>query len=157
MQMMDPEGKVLWEKKTEGIKLKAGRSVLQHDIALDALLKGVDSGKVIFYTKVVKDDQLLSENVYYFVNTRIMELPDPGILTEVIAGTNGTVTIRITVGRLAKNIYLLPDSDPASDFSDNYFDLLPGRTVTITVNTSLSLQQVQEQLKVISLRDTFKN
>lgn len=157
MQLMDLEGKVLWEKRVPGIMLAAGQSRLQHEIGLDVLLKGIDSGKVIFYTKLVKDDQLLSENVYYFVNTSIMELPDPGIHIAVTAGTAGTATIRITAGKLARNIYLLLDSDPSSHFSDNYFDLLPGRTVTITVNTSLSLQQVQEQLKVISLRDTFKN
>ena len=40
-------------------------------------------------------------------------------------------------------------------FEDNYFDLLPGKEVTINVKTDLSLSVFKEQLKVISLVDSY--
>ena len=41
-------------------------------------------------------------------------------------------------------------------FEDNYFDLLPGKEVTINVKTDLSLSVFKDQLKVISLVDSYK-
>ncbi|WP_232539127.1 beta-mannosidase [Chitinophaga tropicalis] len=157
MQLLDFGGKVLWQKELPGITAFAGKSMSVHDIAPAELLKGADTGKVIFYTKVVKDNKLLTENVFYFANVREMELPDPDIRTTVTAGTSGTIEVRVSTTNLARNIYLLLDKDQDSHFSDNYFDLLPGHEATITLSTRMSAEQVKEQLKVISLRDTFKN
>lgn len=157
MQLMDFEGKVLWQKDLPGITAGSGKSIPAHEIALQALLNGADSGKVIFYTKVVKDNKVLTENVYYFAKARDMELPEPGIRTTITTGEAGTIVVKVSTTKLARNIYLLLDKDQDSHFSDNYFDLLPGREMTVTLSTSMSVEQVKEQLKVISLRDTFKN
>lgn len=155
MQLMDLNGKILWAKSMAA-SAKAGQSILEHEAGLSTLLKGVDSGKVIFYTKVVKENKLLTDNVYYFVTARMMELPEPGIHTTITAGTEGTIAIKITADRLARNVYLLIDKDPASHFSDNYFDLLPGQEKNIILHTTLSVEEIKQQLKVVSLIDTFK-
>ncbi|SFD14312.1 beta-mannosidase [Chitinophaga sp. CF118] len=157
MQLMDVEGKVLWHKTLPGITARFGKSIVQHEINVSDLLKGADTGKVIFYTKVVKENKLLSDNVFYFVNANTMNLPDPGIRTEITADKEGTIQVKIAAGKLARNVYLLVDNDPESHFSNNYFDLLPGEETTVILNTTLTLQQVKDQLKVISLIDTFKN
>ncbi|SFO19392.1 beta-mannosidase [Chitinophaga sp. YR627] len=157
MQLMDLEGKVLWERSITNIQPKAAKSQLLYEVPVSELLKGFDAQKVIFYSKVVKKDELLTRNVYYFAKASTMELPDPGIQTSVTTGADGTIAVKITAGKLARNVYLLLENDPKSQFSDNYFDLLPGETATVRVNSELTLQQVKEQLKVISLRDTFKN
>jgi beta-mannosidase len=170
MQLIDLEGKVLWQQSVKNIHLTGPESKLKHQVVVSNLLKGMDERKVIFYTKVVKNNKLLTGNVYYFANAGIMELPDPGIRTEVlpdttdVAATNDdrqgkTVKVTVTAGKLARNVYLLLNDTPESQFSDNYFDLLPGQSVTVTVQVphQLSVQEIREQLKVISLRDTFKN
>jgi beta-mannosidase len=41
--------------------------------------------------------------------------------------------------------------------SDNYFDVLPGETITIKAATTASLEELKAQLKAISLTDAFKN
>ncbi|MBW8685548.1 glycoside hydrolase family 2 protein [Chitinophaga sp. B61] len=185
MQLMDLEGKVLWKQSVKDIMLKEVQSKLQHEVVVSELLKGVDERKVIFYTKVVKKDKLLTRNVYYFANASIMELPDPGIQTKITADTNNeadrpgeeryvklsdagpenapvlktTLRVTITANKHARNVYLLLDKLPDTQFSDNYFDVLPGESVTVTVKVpaQTSVQEVQEQLSVRSLRDTFKN
>jgi beta-mannosidase len=39
--------------------------------------------------------------------------------------------------------------------SDNYFDLLPGEAVTVTLRTSASLDELQKAAKVLSLTDAY--
>jgi len=41
--------------------------------------------------------------------------------------------------------------------SDNYFDILPGETIEVTVTSAASLADIKAQMKVISLTDAFKN
>lgn len=43
--------------------------------------------------------------------------------------------------------------DPDAAFSDNYMDLLPEQPVTIKVYTSLPLDKLKQQLKVLSMAD----
>ena len=41
-------------------------------------------------------------------------------------------------------------------FSKNFFDLLPGHPVTFDVETSLSPQDFEKQLRIKTLRDAYK-
>ena len=45
------------------------------------------TARVIYYTKLVKNNKVLSDNVYYFVPTKNMELPEPGIRTNITAAS----------------------------------------------------------------------
>jgi beta-mannosidase len=68
------------------------------------------------------------------------------------SGQNFQVTLRST--ELARNVYIsLGDLD--ARFSDNYFDLLPGEPVTITIKSAASLDQIRQALQVTSLMDAF--
>jgi len=57
---------------------------------------------------------------------------------------------------LARNVYVLVGNLEAR-FSDNYFDLLPGEPVTITIKSEGTLDQIKQALKVTSLMDSFVN
>lgn len=151
MQLMDFAGKVLWNK-TLDVKVAGNRSMVAHEIALHTILQPADTGKVILYTKVVNGNKLLSENVYYFATTKDLILPDPEIEISYPAFDTTATGIVITAKKLAKNVYLQYD-DPEVQCSDNYFDLLPGQTRQIWFNRNVP----REKIKVISLRDTFKN
>jgi beta-mannosidase len=151
MKLMDFEGKVLWEK-TLDVNIAANKSVVVHEIALKRILPEQDTGRVILYTNVVNGNKLLSENVYYFAKTKDLALPDPEIGISSPAFDTTATGVLITAKKLAKNVYLQYD-DPEVQFSDNYFDLLPGQSKVIWFNKKVPVQQ----LKVISLRDTFKN
>ena len=43
------------------------------------------------------------------------------------------------------------DAKPA----DNYFDLLPGQAVDLTISSAASLDDLKAQMRVISLTDAF--
>jgi beta-mannosidase len=77
----------------------------------------------------------------------------PKIETSVAASPSGyAVTLRSPV--LARSVYL-SFSDLDVQTSDNYFDLLPGETVTVNLKTSSALSQVQSALQVVSLTNAF--
>ncbi len=69
LQLMDMEGKVLSEKQL-AVKAKASTSEAVHSIGKKDLLNGGDASKVILYTKLLKNNQQVSENVFYFAAPR---------------------------------------------------------------------------------------
>lgn len=153
MKLMDFGGRILWEKSMD-VKIESNKSTVAHEIPLNTILQPADTGKVIFYTKVVNSDKLLSDNVYYFAKTKDLILPDPGLKIEVAKDDTLDLHILVTATQLAKNVYLQCE-DPELTFSDNYFDLLPGQTKDIWLNKLAP--PLMDKIKVISLRDTFKN
>jgi beta-mannosidase len=62
--------------------------------------------------------------------------------------------IEVSAERLAKNIMLdFPTAD--GQFSDNYFDLLPGETRRITFKPGKSVFLTNEDLKKVTVMDTY--
>lgn len=58
----------------------------------------------------------------------------------------------LTAYRFARGVFLsLPGHDYF--FEDNYFDLLPGRPLTVRLSTPMTAAQVREQLRLVSLSD----
>jgi beta-mannosidase len=55
---------------------------------------------------------------------------------------------------LARSVYV-SFGDIDADVSDNYFDLLPGQSASITIKTQANEDTLRRELKVISLVDAF--
>ena len=66
----------------------------------------------------------------------------------------GNFTIQLTSAKLAKNVYLCVDEDEGF-FTDNYFDLLPKETKIIEYKGEITLDNLQKNLKIISLADIY--
>jgi beta-mannosidase len=62
--------------------------------------------------------------------------------------------ITVKTDKLAKNIYL-QIADEEGFFSDNYFDLLPGETVSINLKTKISEEKLKEVLTLRTLDGAF--
>lgn len=150
LQLMDMEGKVLSEKQL-AVKAKASTSEAVHSIGKKELLNGGDASKVILYTKLLKNNQQVSENVFYFAAPRDLQLPEPVVTTHVTEN-EGKISVQVSAGKLAKNVCLLLEDDKGvSHFSDNYFDLLPGATRTLQLSTLLTAAEVSKQLRVLHI------
>lgn len=154
MRLTDLNGRLIWEKQVP-VKAKANTSAVAHSIKRNEMLKGEDSTRVILYTKLLKDNKVVSDNVFYFAAPRQMPLPDATV--QVLAEEkNGVKTLRLKSSQLARNVYLLLNGDNESHFSDNYFDLLPGQETAVTVQTALPLEEVKKQLQVQHLANTYR-
>jgi len=105
-------------------------------------------------------DRRLSLSVLPFVPSKHLALSDPRLRATVRKGEGG-FAIDITAKRLARCVWLelvgQDDIPPYLTFSDNYFDLPAGRTVTITLPglKGWTLKRVRESLRVRSLVDSF--
>ena len=59
-------------------------------------------------------------------------------------------SITITTDRYARGIFLNLDGDASHHFSDNFFDLLPGQSRTVTLTTVLPSDQLERHLTATS-------
>jgi len=114
---------------------------------------GTDAAKIFALADLVIDSKTVASNLIYFVPAKIVRLPEPQIATD-LAADGGKYRLRLSSKALARSVYVSFGNADAQ-ISDNYFDLIPGQPVDITVTSAASLDQLRGQLKVISLVDAF--
>ena len=64
--------------------------------------------------------------------------------------TTGGVLLTLESGVLAKDVYLVLGD---ARFSNNFFDLLPGRPRTVLVEATMSPEEVRETLRIRTLAE----
>jgi beta-mannosidase len=154
MSLMDFDGKVLTStEKSVTLAPQSSNSYLS--IPVKTLLQGRESKSVFLSCELLVDGQVVSSNEHFFEPYKKLSMPKPSITSEVTATRNG-FKISLVSDKFARAVYL---SAPGVDgfFSDNYFDLLPGKKVEVEFRTRarLSLADFRNRLKVRSMADAF--
>ena len=160
MKAVDINGKLIWQKELKDISIKANTSEKLHTIDTAAVLQGNNPARVIFYAQLRIDNKDMERNIFYFAPAKDMnlEVPNLDIVTSKVAKDKGIVYIRLKTDRLARNVYLSLDNATAADhFEENYFDLLPGETRTIRLQTAQLPEIIHQALKVTTLVSSYKN
>jgi len=134
-------------------------------------LPNADLGKIFAVTDLSVDNKVISSNELFFVPKKDMQLPQAKIDSTLTPGAppagapplsppfgdrvgSNTYTLHLSSPVLARGVYISfgnLDAKPA----DNYFDLLPGQPVDLTITSAASLDDLKAQIKVISLTDAF--
>jgi beta-mannosidase len=86
--------------------------------------------KVVFVAELWQDGQLISQSVTPFVANKHLELHKPGLKVQSHVEGN-TLCIDVSTRSLARFVELSIDGIDAV-FSDNYFDVPAGTTVTVS-------------------------
>ena len=104
----------------------------------------------------------MAENKIYLVPPKELDLPDPGISWSV-SDFADHYAVTIKAARLAKNVFV--SSTLPGNFSENYFDLLPGEEKTITISKVSgaalknhdmeSFKAFGQSLKIQTLKDSY--
>lgn len=78
------------------------------------------------------------------------------LITTSVTRTRGGFKINVGTEKFARAIYLSVEN-AAGTFSDNYFDLLPGRNLEVEFHARvpLTLNEFRRRLKLRSLADAF--
>ncbi len=152
MEILDFDGNLLWSK-SHPIEITANSSHSFFETNVEVLLKGMDRKKILFHAKLVEHDQLLSENVLYFLPNKDLDLPLAAIEIKAVASSDG-YAISLSSKQLAKNVYLSFDEIDGF-FLDNYFDLLPGQSLQVKFGCDKKVDDFQGKLKVRTLRETY--
>ena len=110
---------------------------------------------LIFIAELWQGDSLAARQTAFFAPTKHLQLADPEI-TAVCHVKGEQLCIELNGRSLARLVELALDGADVV-FSDNYFDLPAGRTVTITcpLPSGWSVAQAEAALQIRSVYDSF--
>lgn len=152
--LMDFDGTIVYADTTK-VKVKANSSYIYYKYDYSDYISNNSKGRTLLYSKLItKSGVVIDEDIQYFdlPKNMILESPDITYTVEVL---ENKVSLTFNSAKLAKNVFI--ELSDENQFSDNYFDLLPGndRKVTFTPTPGISKEWILNNLKIISLEDTY--
>jgi beta-mannosidase len=151
----DIRGKTLLQgDKTVEITLRKSRRV--HVLKLENLIKAHGVRDLLVWVELTVDGQSVSSNFISFARPKHLDLIQPDIKAAVGGEKEGVATVTLTAKTPALWVWLELKGIDAR-FSDNFFHMLPGKPVTVAIETSkaVSLTKISKSLCVRSLIDTY--
>jgi len=148
-RLMSTKGTVL-EEKSQSITVAALGSTAAMDLSV-ADLAAFDPANTFAAVELEEGKERIARNTLYFARPRAMNLPVAHLSAEIAADRTG-YTVHISSDTLARDVALSfgnLDAEP----SDNYFDLLPGETVSVHIASMFRLAQLKAAMHVMSLTD----
>ena len=139
--------------QTFDIEIVANSSKIYTHISKELLNLKMKSKNYVLLASVYEGDKLIATNELYFDKIKNLSLPKVNIKQKINKNGND-FTIELTTDKLAKNIYLSIDDDDGF-FSDNFFDLIPGRPIKLIYKSKNKEIELTESLKIVSLVDTY--
>ena len=153
MRLLDFSGAVLLEQ-TKEVQVPAQSNAIYFSVDKSALAAKGDLRKSFLVFDLEMGGKRVSRNLIFFDRTQNLELPVMPKIETSVSKTGDAYTITLQSAKLVRSVYL-SFSDLDVQASDNYFDLLPGETATITLKSAATLDQIKSGLKVTSLTDAF--
>jgi beta-mannosidase len=156
MQLRSFDGKVLWSK-TQTITAKANTAQICARV-LDTELPKVNAAESVLAVRFKNGTQTLAEKLYYFVSPKDLKLTPPTIDYTLTSSPTGQV-LTLRANTLAKNVFLQFRGEGVNQrnvrFSTNFFDLLPGETKIVQIESEKPFAATKEQLLIQSLIDSY--
>jgi beta-mannosidase len=125
------------------------------DLGVEELLGGNDKQRVFVYCELLVNEKTVSGHDYFFAPFKELKVSKPEITSDVVRTRTG-YSIKISSDKFAKAVYLaVPEHD--GFFTDNFFNLAPGREMTVEFRSSvpISLEQLKQRLQIRSMYDAF--
>lgn len=144
------DGKSLFEKSLPIDVLANSSKEFFHD-KVQSVVPAANLKNSLLYVEVKNGDQLLSSNILYFLPPKDLALPKVTV-KKTIREENGAMVLELSADKLVKNLYLSTEVGDGF-FSDNYFDILPGQTVTVrfTPSTPMDSNAFEKDLRMMKL------
>lgn len=155
VRLLDFAGKVLYQQVAP-LQVEPLTSKAYLAIPKDKLLKGRDATKVVLSCALTAGGTTLSTNTHYFARPKDMALPRASVAATWRQATDSTYQLTLRSKSLAREVWLsLAQGD--GFFDDNYFDLLPGETKTLTFKRegAATLDELRKRLVVRTLAEAF--
>ena len=158
-------GRIHWTLETLGGDVVAtGEESVQaaplattHITILDFASQMTDNNRrnLALVAELWQEDALVARQTAFFAPTKHLQLVAPQI-SATCAAADGQLTVELNGRSLARLVELSLDGADVI-FSDNYFDLPSGRTVTVTcpLPSGWKLSQAEAALQIRSVYDSF--
>lgn len=123
LEVVSLDGTTLWSRELE-VTIEGNRSALLHVIEAPELSRG----NGLLAMRLTAGGAVLAANSLALGPMPVSVLPEPGLRLEVVDDS----TVRVRAERFARGVYVSAEGEPeALNFSDNFFDLLPGEARTV--------------------------
>jgi beta-mannosidase len=152
-RLLDFTGKDLMDQ-TKDIQVPAQSSALYLSFDNADLAAKGDPRSSFLVVDLEVEGKKVSRNLVFFDVTHNLQLPVTPKIEATLSQSGKDYTISLLSQMLARSVYIsFGNLDVES--SDNYFDLLPGEPITITLKSAAAIDQLKSSLKIISLTDAF--
>lgn len=148
--IMDFKGNVV-NKFVKTFKVAPNASTVVVDVATDEALGGAKAGDVFIASRLTVGERTYTNN-NYFVKQNELNYPAANVTSKVVDAKDG-VEVTLTTDRFARAVFMSIDGIE-NFFADNYFDLRPGTSRTVHVQTGLSAEEFAKQLRITHLAQT---
>ena len=153
-KLMDLEGNIIWENRAD-VFIPANNSEIVATYPVDTILEGHASNEVVLSVELLKDEEVISRNNLYLVAPKELQLNDADISYTIKKVSRDTLQIQLQTNYLAKDV-CLSFSEVDGFFTDNYFDLIPGKIMEVQfISQGAGNSELEESLKVTSLVDSY--
>lgn len=155
VRLMDFHGRVLLED-VRPLRVEPLSSKVEAELPMSKISAGAgatDLSRVFIVAEWKPESGESSRNLLYLVPTRQVQLPSVAIATG-LTGEDGTYALSLRAPALARSVHISFGQLDAK-LSDDFFDLLPGETRSIRVDSPESLDNLRRQISVVSLADAF--
>ena len=126
------------------------------DLKVSEFLQGADSKNVFVYCELLVNGNVAASHDYFFAPFKELKLSKPTV-TSAVTRTRDGFSVKLSADKFAKAVYLaVPDNE--GFFSDNFFNLAPGREMTVAFHSrgpALSLEQFKQRLQIRSVFAAF--
>ena len=154
VRLLDLDGRALSETNNT-IEVAPLVSRSYQSLPVNTLLEGRDPSKVFLHCELLAGGNVVSSNTLFFRPFKDLSLPAPNVSTQV-ARARGAAVVTLSTDRLARAVHLSAEGLEGS-FADNFFDLLPGRKVSVEFRARrpVSADELRRRLRVRTLSDAF--
>lgn len=150
-KIIDFDGKELFTQ-TRNVDIATNTSTLlfKNDF------KTINTHNTLLVNTLTKEEKTIAENIYYFDTVKNMQLPKPNIKVVIKQKNDTLFDIAISTHNLAKNLYLQTHKTEGF-FSDNFFDILPQKSISITFTAKekVSLQNLLNDIFYTTIVDSY--
>jgi beta-mannosidase len=151
LKLMDFSGQTYTDTSFT-VQVPKNSSASYSKIPVDQLIQGRDLKQIVFTAQLTSGQNTLSQNYLYFNASKDLILGKP-IISRTVTRTPDGFVVTLSANHLAKNVYLR--NDVAGAFSDNFFDLLPGETHSVTFKSSYKGNEFESKLRITSLGESY--
>ncbi len=153
LTVMKLDGTIINQIK-QSVNIPANASTVLYEADTEALIKNEGKADVVIVVTLTEKGGKTYSNNYFLLKQKDINFPEATIRTSVKPSTGG-YEVTLAADNFARAVFLSIEGTE-NFFEDNYFDLLPGSSLTVHVKSRASLADFEEQLKVVSISDTQK-
>lgn len=152
VKVLDFSGNEIW-KEVKDVTVPANSSNTFFAARTSQFLMNLQPRTQFLVVELVENEKIISDNTLFFRPIKDVMLPTPTVKFEINA-VDGGFEISLNTDKLAKNLYMTI-GDEEGFFSDNYFDLIPGKTVKVKLETNVLKENLNEVFAIQTLDSAF--